>query len=248
MRDCCKPWGVLLFFGFGESWGARVKLFKPILTGTVFSALAVTPAFAQPPLFNWSGFYVGANLGGAWGESSIDETQAGFWWVNSVTVHPTGVIGGLQAGHNWQAGNLVYGVEADISLSSAKERTIVAATTPPVTYGSKLTALGTLRARVGIAADRTLFFVTAGGAYGKLKNEIFDTSNFAPPTVSRESSAWGWVAGGGIEHAFANNWSARVEFLHARFGGDTVSDAGNTYTFRFKDSVSVARAGINYRF
>jgi outer membrane immunogenic protein len=107
-----------------------------------------------------------------------------------------------------------------------------------------LTALATLRGRAGIAADRTLFFVTAGGAYGRLKGEIIDPPNSVD--ANRDSSAWGWVAGGGIEHAFANNWTARVEFLHARFGGDTVPASG--YVFRFKDSASIVRAGINFRY
>jgi outer membrane immunogenic protein len=227
--------------------GAHVKLLKPLLSSTVFSALAAAPALAQAPLFNWSGFYVGANIGGAWGKNSFDETlTGGGWWVTSASADASGVIGGLLAGQNWQAGNIVYGWEADISLSSAKERTLVFPPVPTVTYESKLTALGTLRGRVGVATDRTLFFITGGGAYGRLKNEIVDPTFVG--VVRRDSSAWGWVAGGGIEHAFAHNWTARVEFLHARLGSDTQSVTGPSYTFRFKDSVSIARAGINYRF
>lgn len=221
-----------------------MKLFKPILTGTVFSAIAATPALAQAPLFNWTGFYVGANAGGAWSRQSITETAGGVaWYPTPSSNDPTGVIGGVQAGHNWQVNNIVYGVEADLGFSSAKDRTIIHAGNA-VTHDSRLTALATLRGRAGIAADRTLFFVTAGGAYGHLKGEIVD-----PPdgvVANRDSSAWGWVAGGGIEHAFANNWTARVEFLHARLGGDTVP--ANGYVFRFKDSVSIARAGINFRY
>jgi outer membrane immunogenic protein len=222
-----------------------VKLLKPLLSSTVFSALAATPAFAQAPLFNWSGFYVGANVGGAWGKSTFDETQAGFWYVTNLSVDPSAVIGGLQAGRNWQVNNIVYGLEADIDFSSAKERTSLGA--GQATHESRLRALATLRGRVGIAADRTLFFLTAGGAYGRLKNEIVDrTFGF---TARRDSSNWGWVAGGGIEHAFAHNWSAKVEFLHTRFGSESDGPfVANTYAFRFKDSVSIARAGINFRF
>jgi outer membrane immunogenic protein len=236
-----------------------VKLLKPVLSGTVLSALAATPAFAADvpvkapvtkapvavAMFNWSGFYVGANIGGAWGKNSLDESS-GIWWVTRSELDPSSVIGGLQAGQNWQVSNLVYGVEADISLLSAKGRTNF----PGVaSHESELTALGTVRGRVGIASDRTLFFITGGGAYGRVKNEAIDPASFAGATsASRDSSAWGWVAGGGIEHAFANNWSARVEFLHTRFAGDTVAVPGTAYVFRFKDSVSVARGGINYRF
>jgi outer membrane immunogenic protein len=237
-----------------------VKLIGPLLSGTVLSALAAAPAVAadipaRPPvakapaavaLFNWSGFYVGANIGGAWGKSSADET-AGGWFTSHTSVDPKGVIGGLQAGQNWQVGNIVYGVEADIDVSSAKDSTVVLNSTPPVTHESKLTALATLRGRVGIAADRTLFFLTAGGAYGWLKSEIVDPNNVFVAT--RDSSAWGWVVGGGIEQAFAHNWTARVEFLHARLANDTNGPYPLLgYVFRFKDSVSIARAAINYRF
>jgi outer membrane immunogenic protein len=244
--------------GAGKT-GAPVKLLKPVLSGTVLSALAATPAFsadipvkapvtkapAAVALFNWTGFYVGANVGGAWGKNSLDESS-GIWWVTRSDLDPSSVIGGLQAGQNWQVNNVVYGVEADISLLSAKDRTNF----PGVaSHESELTALGTVRGRVGIASDRTLFFITGGGAYGRVKNEAIDPASFAGATsAGRDSSAWGWVAGGGIEHAFANNWSARVEFLHTRFASDTVTVPGTAYVFRFKDSVSVARAGINYRF
>jgi outer membrane immunogenic protein len=221
-----------------------VKRLKPILSGTVFSALAATPALAQAPIFNWTGFYAGANLGGAWARQSIAEAPGGIgWFTTSSSNDSSGVIGGVQAGQNWQVNNVVYGVEADIDFSSASDRTVISAANA-VTHDSKLTALATLRGRVGIAADRTLFFVTAGGAYGRLKGEIVDPPNGF--VANRDSSAWGWVAGGGIEHAFANNWTARVEFLHARLGSDTVPVPN--YVFRFKDSVSVARAAINYRY
>jgi outer membrane immunogenic protein len=223
-----------------------VKRLKPILSGTVFSALAAAPAFAQAPIFNWTGFYAGANLGGAWGNSSYTETTGGYIGPASSSNSPSGVIGGLQAGYNWQSGNGVFGLETDIDFSSAGESATRTGVTS-ATHNSKLTALGTLRARAGIAADRTLFFVTGGAAYGRLKNEIVDPTFVF--TTRRDSSQWGWVAGGGIEHAFAHNWSAKVEFLHARFGADTFSGvSGFGYIFRFKDSVSVARAGINYRF
>ncbi len=69
---------------------------------------------------------------------------------------------------------------------------------------TKNTWLGTLRARVGYAADRVLFYVTVGGAYGNIQSGVSGLSN---------SNKAGWVAGAGVEAAFADNWTARIEYL-----------------------------------
>ena len=155
------------------------------------------------------------------------------------------MIGGFQAGYNWQAGNLVYGLEADIAFASARSETDLFGG-GVVIHRSSLSALGTFRGRIGFAMDRTLIYATGGAAYAWLNHEL--TDNGFAFTVSRSSPAWGWTAGAGIEHAFGNNWSARIEYLYAQFPGQSVTDPGTGYTFNFRDQVSVARAGINFRF
>ncbi len=238
---------------------------KTLLSTTAVSALSLAPALAadvqvKAPLllFTWTGFYAGANVGGVWARSSV--TDAGGLLGPLLTPLPrtyghtySGVIGGLQVGYNWQTGSLVYGLEADIDFSSAKKSTDLLPLTAPGNefHRSSLSALGTLRGRIGVALDRTLLYATGGVAYGWLRNQFVDVFLAFPATTiaTRGSSAWGWTAGGGIEHAFGNNWSVKVEYLHVRFANeaDTIFP-GINYLFKFKDSASIARAGINYRF
>jgi outer membrane immunogenic protein len=223
-----------------------VKLRTLLFSTTAISTLCVAPALAADlptkapapaALFSWTGFYVGGNLGGVWGRSTVSEDV---FLVGSFTNNPSGVIGGFQAGYNWQAGNLVYGVEADIALSSAEQTTDLGG---GFFHRSSLSGLSTLRGRIGIAMSPTLLYLTGGAAFAWLKHEQVDFSG----TASRGSTAWGWTIGAGIEHAFANRWSIKAEYLYTRFN-DTTGPSPVGYVYRFNDANSVARVGINYRF
>ena len=203
----------------------------------------------SPPPFNWTGFYVGANAGVVWGrsEQTVD-IYTGLGVINPDDAKFTGVIGGVQAGYNWQFSNVVLGIEADIDASSARKSVV---TGPTDTHNMALNWLSTARGRAGLAFDRWLPYVTGGVAFAGLKNEIVDTGN--PFTVNRGSTATGWTIGGGLEYAFDNHWSAKAEYLYVKFPDKTVSVTGvggGAYTFQttFKDSEQLARVGINYRF
>ncbi|MGH6684791.1 MAG: outer membrane protein, partial [Pseudolabrys sp.] len=137
------------------------------------------PVKAAPivaPPFNWTGFYVGGNVGILWGHSvqtvDIDDAPIG---IPPDDSRFAGIIGGVQAGYNWQFSNIVLGVEADIDLSSASKSVTTRA--PFDTHNMRVSALGTGRGRVGIAFDRLLPYVTGGVAWAKLKNELIDTLN-----------------------------------------------------------------------
>lgn len=208
------------------------------------------PVKAAPmvaPPFNWTGFYVGANVGGIFGHSvqtvDIDTLPLG---IPADDTNYAGVIGGVQAGYNWQLSQLVLGVEADIDFSSAKKSV---ATGPLDTHNMALSALGTVRGRIGLAFDRFLPYVTGGVAFADLKNELVDNIN--PLIANRGSSATGWTVGGGLEYAFDPHWSAKAEYLYVKFPDKTASFAipgGYVFQTTFKDSEQIARLGINYKF
>src|SRR5262245_44129488 len=152
--------------------------------GSAWAAdMLVRPAPPQPPVYNWTGFYVGAHLGAGWGRkqwADVDE----FCKFN-VACAPLelgshdakGLLGGLQAGFNWQAGPVVFGIEAQYSWADLKgdhEDTISFASGTVVGQLSfeqfnqrdrlftKVDQIGTIAARLGLAAgpqDRTLFYV-----------------------------------------------------------------------------------------
>jgi outer membrane immunogenic protein len=156
------------------------------------------PAAVPLPLYNWSGFYVGGNLGYQWGEAT------------NLGADPNGFSGGVQAGYNWQTGQFVFGGESDIQVSAATDRFAA--------YKFSNPWFGTVRARAGFAADNVLVYATGGFAYGGGRLE------FAGATESQTHT--GWTAGGGVEVALTPNWSARAEYLYVRLGSETYSLSG----------------------
>lgn len=205
--------------------------------------MPVKAAPIAPLPFNWTGFYVGANVGAIWSKSSaVDDGTSGFAPFPGDISTGVGILGGVQAGYNWQVSNFVLGVEGDIDLASVKRSIAINAAD---THNASLSALGTVRGRAGLAFDRFLPYVTGGVAFADLKNEYVSTFPF---TANRGSSATGWTVGGGLEYAFDNHWSAKAEYLYVKFPDKTVLSSAPPYSFRFSDSESIARVGVNYRF
>jgi outer membrane immunogenic protein len=164
------------------------------------------------PIWSWTGFYVGANVGYSWGQSSnswnvfapnfttgdINCIPAGgafcLSWGDSNKMN--GAIGGFQAGYNWQSGNWLVGIETDFDLSGQRGSQtfatgfIIGGGTTGIAsaaYSEKLAWLGTLRGRFGITADRLLFYGTGGLAYGHITSDGSATatgflSPFVPPS------------------------------------------------------------------
>lgn len=236
-----------------------------LATGSHAADIGARPFHKAPPItpapWSWTGFYVGANVGAVWGRNSVsdDPSSTDFWIAGggsdpgTVDANSTGVIGGLQAGYNWQYASVVFGIEGDISLSSL-DHTVTITTSiggGPDSYRSELSALGTIRGRIGWAFDRLLLYGTGGGAFARLKSEYVDPPSVTGFIVSPRSNVTGWTAGGGFEYAFTDHWTAKAEYLHVWFpdrSGTFIIGPGASYTFNFKDSLDIVRVGINYKF
>lgn len=184
-------------------------------------APAPAPVVSAPPVFSWTGFYIGGNAGYSWGKG---KDAADFYGLD-----PSGWSAGGQVGYNYQfVNNVLVGVEADLQGGDISSGA----------YGlsSKLDYVGTVRARLGYAFDRVLPYVTGGLAYGK--NTITDFG------FSDSNTHVGWTVGGGVEYALTNNWTARAEYLYTDLGSKTYdnigADAGVTS--------STTRLGVNYKF
>ena len=189
----------------------------------------------------------------------------------------TGFTGGAQIGYNWQFGALVFGVEADINYldrgDSDRGYTILnlAGTGNDLTVagnGSGSDYFGTLRGRIGYAYDRTMIYATGGLAYsdgGNRRGGAIVTDPGAGGAIlatynARGSSKdWGYAVGVGVEHAFTNNWSAKLEYLYLdldRGGSQRYTSVGNGAPFdnivgvrRGDDSgMHIVRVGLNYKF
>jgi outer membrane immunogenic protein len=216
-------------------------------------AVRAMPVKALPPapVWSWSGCYVGLEAGGAWGRESVTATSPAVDAGLPITsVHPSGALGGGTIGCNYQTGQFVFGVENDISatgLSGTSGDHLPFATT--FSHSVSSSWLDTLRARAGIAWDRSLFYVTGGAAFTDIKDSA---TGPGAGTVLGTTNRTGWTAGVGVEYMFTPQISAKVEYLYADFGTlhdpfDAVSGGvfvgANTHL-----TENIVRAGINYHF
>src|SRR5215467_3067836 len=119
---------------------------------------------APAPLYNWTGFYFGGNIGGAWSDIALTDNVIGVSWNPGGT----GFIGGLQAGYNLQAGNFLYGIEGDFDWSTFRGATVPISTSFGLVQASASKDwMSTLAARVGITSDRWLVYGKFGGGWAQ---------------------------------------------------------------------------------
>jgi outer membrane immunogenic protein len=222
-------------------------------------------------VYNWTGFYVGLNAGGAWGRDAIGSTtflngspvdNAAVTVATSPRLSPAGFTGGGQIGYNYQTGSLVLGVESDFEYMGLRKSTSTVFPFPSTpakffTVNNSMSTdwLFTARGRIGVAANNWLFYATGGLA---ATNERFTQTNaFLAPFVSTDSLSTtraGWTVGAGIEYGITPNWTIKGEYLYADFG--TVSTSNGVLTPPFAGSVignsahlttNIARIGVNYK-
>ncbi|MGN6461898.1 MAG: outer membrane protein [Pseudolabrys sp.] len=215
---------------------AMVSLFAGSALAADLPARMPVKAPIAVPYYNWTGFYVGLNAGGAFGRLS----QSGAGSSDSMN----GFAGGAQLGYNWQINNIVLGLETDFQGSSQK---LSEAGVDPVlgafTASARLNYFGTIRARLGLAQDRWLAYITGGYAYQNVK---FDMTSAVFGAGSASSTRGGWTVGGGLEYAFAGPWTAGIEYLYLDSGNRDWNFAGNIINLRARNHV--VRAKVNYRF
>ena len=208
-----------------------------------------------PPIYNWTDWYVGLNVGGSWGHR--DTTLDGFG-TNSLSLD--GVIGGGQIGYNWQGlgSPWVFGLEADFQGSGQKADNTFAIAGVPATsipYEDKLDWFGTVRGRIGYAIGdqgRWLPYITGGLAYGETKFSGSGTVGglvATPVAFSQSSTNVGWTVGAGIEWAFWDKWSAKIEYLYMDLGnGPTIALTPTSAITTGRMTDNIARAGVNFHF
>jgi outer membrane immunogenic protein len=223
------------------------------------------------PVFSWTGWYIGGNVGYGWGESTspgiFTPDPDVFDFLASggnvfPSLKPKGFIGGGQIGYDWQVSNWVLGLVADfqgadIKASGANSIGIVNGNgvlgTATESLSEKLDFLGTGRVRLGWAANNWLFYGSGGVAYGNVKSTISFVDTFGDfITGSRSESRVGWAAGGGVNYAMTPNWILGVDYLHYDLGHTSVTGVdpvfGNSITASQKVGGDIIRGVINYKF
>jgi outer membrane immunogenic protein len=218
-----------------------------IASAAFASLLAATSAFAadlpvysKAPavavVYDWTGFYLGTNVGYSWGTgrtngtvtraSTAVTTPPGTVVVTGLGTLPesgradvNGVVGGGQFGYNWQRGSWLFGLETDIQVTNERGNgdvcTVTGCPAGSLAFSRdyNLDWFGTARGRVGLlATERTLFYATGGLAYGSFTGSSL---NFPQTWSSRKV---GWTVGAGVETALGNDWSLKFEYLYMDLG------------------------------
>jgi outer membrane immunogenic protein len=249
------------------------------LTSAVFAAdlprPGPAPVYTKAPSavpFSWSGFYVGADVGGAWSRQSVTAaarpTIPGFFIDQADAageLSGSSVIGGFYAGYNWavQSG-WVLGVEGDFNWThlndTATAENLTAAGVPVgsggFTWSRDLKWLASARGRVGYAvAPTALAYVTGGAAWGgtdyRATDAFFGGCSNCIVASPFSATRTGYAVGGGLEWAWDRNWVLRGEYLYYRLQGETTNAAPNvtSVNFNWGDlSVHTARVGLAYKF
>jgi len=220
----------------------------------VYKAPAVVAAY------NWTGFYIGGNVGYGWARGSsdvvtfFDPPGVPVGSIPGESTRLNGIIGGGQAGYNIQFNNIVWGLEGDISGTGIK-----GSVTSPVfgyTATSNIEWLATGRGRLGVAFDRTLVYATGGVAVGSVKNTLDDVYGATIVTTTSTTTHVGWTVGAGVESAlsFSPHWTVRIEYLYVDLG----KKQNNHYepsppgwpqiSYESKVTANIARVGFNYKF
>lgn len=233
------------------------------LAAPVMAADMRMPVKAPPSVtvavYNWTGFYVGAHVGGAWGDKDWTFVES-----NAVILVPPsfpsygshsvrGLIAGGQVGFNWQApgSNWVIGIEAQASWSNADGQHQLLFQGTGAGFRTEVEWLGTVTGRLGYAFDRVLVYAKGGFAFAHDNYESFDPLN---PATRRsfDDTRTGWTVGGGVEMALGGNWSAKAEYNYMDLGKNdvTFTNPANGFFIRYNvdQQLHVAKFGINYRF
>jgi outer membrane immunogenic protein len=220
------------------------------------------------PVYNWTGFYVGVHAG--WGRSESDASTtflpspAGFGLAPfTLSNDGDGFLAGGQIGFNYQISSWVVGLEADLSWTDINSTTAAGPLTPfgggaplaGTSYASSsdMNWFGTVRGRLGFAANNLLVYVTGGVAFADVDHATA-TAVLGPIFAGSTSETLaGWTIGGGFEWGLAPNWSLKAEYLYYDLGDTTVTGVnaffpGAAVVTTFDNDGHILRVGVNYRF
>jgi outer membrane immunogenic protein len=196
------------------------------------------PVYTAPALvYNWTGFYIGGHLGGAFaGNNGLQGSDARF-------------LGGVQAGFDYQfAPNWVMGVEAQYSwLPNSNNNGVLFPGGTLVT--SNTNQLGSVTGRVGYTWGPALLYAKGGYAWRDGNNIGVTAGGLAQPFTTNGNHKDGYTVGGGLEYMFAPNWSAKAEYQYYNFGNTNFITAPADVAGRsFRNDEHTVKVGVNYRF
>ena len=267
-NNCRLCWETQMTYARTATVAALVLTFAaaPALAADLPTRMSVKAPIAMAPVFDWTGFYLGAHIGYGWSNHDVTQVTGtpafppGFVFPTS---HPKGILGGGQIGYNYQIQHWIVGIEGD--WSAADMSGSVRAFSPLIAgrysdLHTRFDWIATLTARLGFAANNWLFYGKGGAAWVRSSggSETYNGPALLVATTSPAGTRAGWTVGAGIEYAFSNNWSAKLEYDFIDLGRrtsatpvvNTPAFGGTTSLVDFDrgDQIHLVKAGINYRF
>jgi opacity protein-like surface antigen len=228
-------------------WAAKIVAAVTVAVTFAIPAGAVDlrsrpPAMMPEPVYDWSGFYVGANFGGAFTREDVGTP------IGTFSTDPSGVLGGFQAGYNFLfSPNWLLGFEGEFDLTSAQGRVNFNTPATAFSMASDHNWYGILSGRLGYVTGPWLFYAKGGGAWMNADYKLEVNSGLGgSATVSPDRA--GWTIGGGIEYFYLPGWSAKLEYSFLDFGSSSYSFAfaGLGAPLTFTTRVHEVKAGVNY--
>ncbi len=228
------------------------------------SRVKATTPLSAAPVFSWTGFYAGGNIGAGWKRTAQYLPAQTFLLLGVSYTFPASAvdggfsnassayIGGLQAGYDHQMGSWVFGVQANVEATGMNVRSAWPKNLSEK-VSSKAKAVGSFTGRVGYAIQPSLL-VYAKGGLGWSRISYLDI--YHDPTyfysVKGSATHWGWTVGAGLEYALTSNLSTFIEYNHADYGSKNVrmrdSDQQNSWLFNYSNRIDTVMVGVNYRF
>ena len=224
---------------------AAVSLVAISATAPALAAdLAARPYTKAPAMvatiYDWSGFYIGINGGGASSHATWDLTNIGREGSHDAT---GGTVGG-QIGYRWQSGQWVFGVEGQgnwADFSGDNTSALLAQRNR-----SKIDSFGLITGQIGYAWNNVLVYAKGGAAVVGAKYDVFSTAT-GGLLASTSNTNWGGTIGAGLEYGFAPNWSVGVEYNHIFLSDKDITFAG-LKTDHIKQDVDMGLVRLNYKF
>lgn len=195
------------------------------------------PAYTAPQvIYNWTGFYIGGHVGGAF---AVD---------NSLQGSDGRFLGGVQGGFDYQfANNWVIGAEAQYSWLVGNSNSGVLLPSGALVSGNT-DQLGSVTGRLGYALGPTLLYAKGGYAWRDSPNYGVSFGRTPVAFTTDGNHLDGYTLGAGLEYMFNPNWSAKVEYQYYNFGSTTFTSPASVAGARFQDDEHTVKAGLNYRF
>jgi outer membrane immunogenic protein len=212
-----------------------------------------------PPVFTWTGCYVGVHAGGDFGQSKWTDptgTTDNFYAASAVAMNTARVIGGGQAGCNYQMSNsFVVGVEAEIwgsDLEGSRSIGFGAPIPQPIAqFKTWSDAAGDVALRAGYAIDRTLIFGKVGVAEAQYRYRLSFANAPLPAPETASATHTGLLLGLGVEYALDMHWSLKGEYDYIDYGSKSAEfyyQGIAEFPASFKNEENVLKVGANYRF